>query len=40
MRNFPVTPVPSVVNGNAIEFHNVSFRLANGHELRAHSILK
>lgn len=28
-----MTPVPSVVNGNAIEFHNVSFRLANGHEL-------
>ena len=28
-----MTPVPSVVNGNAIEFHNVSYRLGNGHEL-------
>jgi osmoprotectant transport system ATP-binding protein len=28
-----VTPVLSVVNGNAIEFHNVSYRLSSGHEL-------
>jgi osmoprotectant transport system ATP-binding protein len=28
-----VTPVPSAVNGNAIEFHDVSYRLSNGHEL-------
>jgi osmoprotectant transport system ATP-binding protein len=28
-----VTPVPSVVNGNAIEFRKVSYRLSNGNEL-------
>lgn len=28
-----MTPVPPVVNGNAIEFHKVSYRLGNGHEL-------
>ena len=28
-----MTPVPSVVNGNAIEFRKVSYRLSNGNEL-------
>jgi osmoprotectant transport system ATP-binding protein len=28
-----VTPVPSVVNGNAIEFRKVSYRLSKGNEL-------
>lgn len=28
-----MTPAPPVVNGNAIEFRNVSYRLANGREL-------